>query len=49
MRYVVKTEFTGPKSKAIIFGNDRDYTILRDPKYGHWITRYWVEEERPHK
>ena len=35
MRYVVKTEFTGPKSKAIIFGSDRDYTILRDTKYGH--------------
>ena len=42
---VIKMQFTGPKSKAIIFGSDRDYTILRDTKYGHWITRYWVEEE----
>jgi hypothetical protein len=46
---VIKMQFTGPKTKAIIFGGDRDYTILRDTKYGHWITRYWVEEERPHK
>ena len=41
---VIKMKFTGPKSKAVVFGSERDYTILRDTKYGHWITRYWVEE-----
>lgn len=42
---VIKLQFTGPKSRAIVFGGERDYTILRDTKYGHWITRYWVAEE----
>ena len=44
---VIKMQFTSPKSKAVIFGKDQDYTILRDTKYGHWITRYWLEKEKP--
>ena len=30
-----RLELIGPKNKGIYFGGERDYTILRDTKYGH--------------
>ena len=36
---------TSPKTNNIFFGGPRDFTILRDTKYGPWILRYWLEKE----
>ena len=39
-----RLELIGPKFKGTFFGGSQDYTVLRDTKYGPWITRYWVEK-----
>ena len=46
---VIKLQFTDPKSKAIVFGSEQDYIVLRDTKYGPWLLRYWLEKEKPCK
>ena len=40
-----KLELIGPKFKGAFFGGERDYTVLRDTKYGPWLLRYWLEKE----
>ena len=42
---VRRLELIEPKFKGAFFGGSQDYTVLRDTKYGHWLTRYWVEKE----
>ena len=40
-----RIQLTNPKFKFVAFGGERDFTILRNTKYGYWILRYWVEKE----
>ena len=40
-----RLEFIGLKFKGAFFGGERDYTVLRDTKYGPWFLRYWLEKE----